>query len=647
MRTAPARIAVIAVVAPLAFLARLPSVDSRTADELAHRFHFTQRIIPPPAMPAGGIVYSINPSAAHLKTYLHSIGASVVLGDVDGDGLPNDLCATDIRTKALVIEPVPDTGARYAPFELDLGLPEKRAASWPFECRLADLNEDGLMDVVVSSMERTPQLFLRKDTGSPHSALSADSFVRIELDPKGRISYIPTINLTDVDGDGHVDLVIGAYLPDGIRVFDADATEHVVLQDGFSRARNGGEDRIFLWAGATSGEHPDVRYREAHDAYPTDTAFGWTLAMASADIDLDGLSDLFIANDFGTDTLLLNRSTPGHVHLIELKGRKSFFIPESKVMGYDSYKSMGADVADINDDGLPDFYVSNIGTNFGLHEGHQVWLSDGRLTGLASGTAPYRDVGEDLGVSQSAWSWESRFDDFDNDGVMELVQATGFFKGTINKWAEIGQLGLINPALIHDPAVWPAITPETDIDGSAPEPFWVRTSTGRYADLSTRLFPHLTANARAIATADVDGDGDLDMAFGNQWEDSLFFRNDAPAPGRSLGLDVLLPIAGAPPGVTTTHPGVPRWREGTPAVGARVTVHRSDGRALVRQVDLSNGHVGARAPGLLFGLGDEPSSAIKTDFVWRDHEGRLHEQVLTLSPGRHTVVLAAAAGAPT
>jgi hypothetical protein len=84
---APARLAVIAVVVPLAWLSQLSSVDSRTADELAERFRFAPFPIPPPAMPPEGIVYGINPSAGHLKTYFHSIGASVVLGDVDGDGL--------------------------------------------------------------------------------------------------------------------------------------------------------------------------------------------------------------------------------------------------------------------------------------------------------------------------------------------------------------------------------------------------------------------------------------------------------------------------------------------------------------------------------------------------------------------------------
>ena len=111
MRKAPVRFAVVAVLAPLAWLSRMPGVDSRTADELARRFHFTKFTIPPPAGPPGGVVYSINPSAAHMLTYFHSIGASVVLGDVDGDGLPNDVCTVDIRTKGLAVEPVPGTGA--------------------------------------------------------------------------------------------------------------------------------------------------------------------------------------------------------------------------------------------------------------------------------------------------------------------------------------------------------------------------------------------------------------------------------------------------------------------------------------------------------------------------------------------------------
>jgi hypothetical protein len=74
-------------------------------------------------------------------------------------------------------------------------------------------------------------------------------------------------------------------------------------------------------------------------------------------------------------------------------------------------------------------------------------------------------------------------------------------------------------------------------------------------------------------------------------------------------------------------------------VGARVRVYLPTGRTLVRQVDLSNGHTGARAPDLLFGLGDDPSSTLEAEFSWRDRQGKRQTQVLTMTPGWHTVVL--------
>jgi enediyne biosynthesis protein E4 len=634
----PVQLAVAAVVVPLGLLARHPAPDPAEVDALAARFAFQAVPIPPPPEPEGGVTFAVNPSAPHLRTYFHSIGSGLALGDVDGDGLPNDLCLADIRTKALVIEPVPGTGARYAPFELDLGLPPGRMQSWPGVCRLVDLNEDGLTDVIVASMTALPVAYLRRDDGAPPGAAA---FRRVPLvDGPDEVAYVPTVNVVDVDGDGHLDLVFGAYLPDGLRYYDPAATEPVQMQDSFTRARNGGRNRVLLWEGATSGPEPTVSFRDVPDPFPGDTARGWTLAIGSGDLDGDGLSDLYLANDFGPDTLLLNRSTPGQVDLRELVGRRHWRVPLSKTVGRDSFKGMGVDLADVDGDGLLDLYVSNVGSDFALNEGHQLWLATGEPGAFEAGVAPFRDVGEAVGISQTAWAWDARMDDFDNDGVVELVQATGFFKGTVDKWAELGQLGLINDVLIHFPGVWPAIPPETDIDGSDPQPFFVRGADGRFVDLSEQLFPGFLANARTVATADVDGDGDLDLAFGNHWEDSVLYRNDAPDPGAFLGLHVLHALAEAP---TATHDGHPAPREGTPALGAAVSVTRADGRRLVRQVDASNGHTGARAPQLLFGLGDaDPDTPVQAEIRWRDRTGRLRERAIALRPGWHTVVLGGA-----
>src|SRR5262249_73625 len=154
-------------------------------------------------------------------------------------------------------------------------------------------------------------------------------------------------------------------------------------------------------------------------------AYAWSLAVGAADLDHDGLSDLYIANDFGPDQLLRNQSKPGAVSFKELHGEKGFFRPESLVIGQDSFKGMGIDFGDINNDGLFDMYVSNIASPFALQEGHFLWTSTGHPERIAAGVAPWVDRAEALGVSRSAWAWDARFEDFDNDGQLEIVQATG------------------------------------------------------------------------------------------------------------------------------------------------------------------------------------------------------------------------------
>jgi len=143
----PVLAAVIGVVGVLAFLSRLPGVSADEVVRLATPFRFTTQTLPPPAVPPG-TVFPVNKTAAHMQFYFYQIGASAALGDLDGDGLPNDLCLTDVRAKAMTVSPAPGTGDRYAPFTVDFGPLFDRVTEYPTVCRIADMNEDGLEDKI-------------------------------------------------------------------------------------------------------------------------------------------------------------------------------------------------------------------------------------------------------------------------------------------------------------------------------------------------------------------------------------------------------------------------------------------------------------------------------------------------------------------
>ena len=643
-------LAVFGLLGALGWLSRLPGVPPGEAAHLATPFRFTWQRLPPPPMPAGGVVFPVNKTATHMQFYFYQVGESAALGDLDGDGLPNDLCLTDVRTKSMTVSPAPDTGVRYGSFVVDFGKLFDRVTEYPSVCRVADMNEDGLADVFVAFYGRPPLLLMRRTPAElePRALLSMDSFSVVELVPGlNQRWWTATATFADIDGDGHQDIIIGNYYPDGAEITDANSDRPFEMNADFSRAHNGGKNRIFLFAGSQSGASPNVSYRDAGDVFPGNGAYAWTLAVGAADLDRDGLSELYIANDFGPDQLLWNRSQPGRVKLQELYGEKGFFRPTSMVMGHDSFKGMSIDFGDVNKDGIFDMYVSNIGSPFALQESHFLWTSTGQMNRIPQGRAPWTDRAEDAGVAHSAWAWDARFEDFDNDGVLELVQATGLVKGTENRWPDLAQVGAANDAFVKCQANWPKFLEGSDVDGSYPNPFWVLGSNGRYVDLSTTLFPNLTPATRGIAVADTDGDGYPEMVYANFWEDSDYIKNHA-AGNRFLGLHLLLPVATGDGVVklpsTRVHDGHPTWREGTPAIGAFVEAEIPNGPRQIRQVDGGNGHSGQRSPEVLFGLGQTSATEILVRITWRDFQGALHKDALSLTPGYHTIVLAAQGG---
>ena len=616
------------------WLARLPQLHPREAAAMANRFHF-QRTALTPLRPALQNQRKVNPKLKGISSWISSVGAGVALGDLDGDGLANDYCLVDPRTDDVVVSPVPGTGERYSPFALrpDPSLYDP-ATMAPMGCLMADLNEDGLLDLVVYYWGRTPVAFLQREHSA--SKLSAKSFASQELVPGGERWYTNAGLIADMDGDGHADLVFGNYFPDGAVVLGGDGP--VEMQASMSRASNGGSKAILLWKSGSGGEMPQVHYERATQVEPI-LGTGWTLAMAACDIDGDLLPELYIANDFGPDVLLHNESSPGRLAFRRLHGHRGWTTPKSKVIGQDSFKGMGVDCADLNGDGIPDLMVSNITDSYALEESNLVYVSTGDTKSISTGTAPYREVGESLGLARSGWSWDVRFGDFDNDGVAEVVQAAGFAKGSVDRWPELQELAMGNDLMVRSPAHWPHFVAGDDLSGASDhDRFFVRASSGRYFDLASDVGLADAQLTRGVAVADVDGDGRLDFVLANQWGDSFLFRNLSETNGAFLGLHMLVR---AFPGATTISDG--HGRNGIrsyPAFGTRVTVYLPDGRKFVREVDGGNGHSGKSSPDIHFGLGAMDRRPLHVAFDWRDRQGIVRHHDASLVPGWHTVQLA-------
>lgn len=646
------RLVAIALILGLYGFTKLPEISQAEREGLAKGMQFQKKNLPEIAGPERRTFRPVNPSLQRITAWISTVGAAVALNDLDNDGLPNDVCSVDTRTDQVIVAPVPDTLERFQPFELNPGSSLfRRETMAPMGCLPGDVNEDGSMDIIVYYWGRTPVAFIHQtETASQGAKLSAASYVAQEIVPGGERWYTNAATFADLDGDGHADLIVGNYFGDGAHILDAHSPVPDEMQHSMSRAFNGGGTHLLRWTGASQvGNAPAVQFKLMQGAIEGDVegklSHGWTLGVGAEDLDGDLLPEIYLANDFGPDRLFHNRSRPGEFHFVLLEGEKGFATPTSKVLGHDSFKGMGVDFGDLNGDGAPDIYVSNIAREYALEESHLVFISTGQTQLMKEGLAPYIDRSEPLGLSRSGWSWDVKLGDFNNDTKLEVIQATGFAHGAVNRWPELHELAMGNDQLLQHPGAWPRLIPGEDgLSFEEHNPFFMLAGDGRYYDVASELGLAVPQISRGISTADVDGDGRLDFALANQWDDSFFFHNQSGGTGAFLGLHLRLPVGAQAVSQTKVCAGHPQANmQSRPATGAQATVYLPDGRRLAGRVDGGNGHSGKRSHDLHFGLGQAGvSGKIRVALRWRDRDGAVQQTELELTPGWYTVLLGGA-----
>jgi hypothetical protein len=505
---------------------------------------------------------------------------------------------------------------------------------------IGDFNRDGWPDLLVYYWGRSPLIFFRKP--------EIPTFGPASFDPVDLLGDKPEIWHTnaaiqgDFDGDGIVDLLFGGFFADHAPVL-GDATgiaatsdfrrAHLLgeqndgndprrlpqMQASKARATNGGD--LHLFRGLPDGSFTTVSNKCIHRKLHGQ----WVLALGAADLDNDGRLDFYVANDFGPDLLVSNRSTgPGDFSFSQCLGSRSLSTPKSSQLGYDSCKGMGAAISDINGDGNLDILVSNIASEFGLQEGHFAWIHTGNMTHMQNGLAPFVNQAEAIGIARSGWGWDIKCSDFNNDGNTEILQACGFIQGTRNGWPSLHSVALMSSLALDGANHWAPMKKGIDISGGDRNCFFVN-SNGRFIDINAEAirtgisdppFPEATVS-RGIAIADMNADGKVDFAVANQWGTSLIYHNTRDSQdSRHLCLSLATPDAKLP------NKGI-----SMPPYGATVRISYSkEGKRLsqVAIIEGGNGHAGRSAPEVYFGLGNLPIDApIDVSVEWGIDRERL------------------------
>jgi hypothetical protein len=629
--------------------ANMAVASNVNANAVASQYKFQAMSLPmPPGYHPTQTIRQVNPAYQHLVSWISSVGASIAMTDVTGHGRDDGICTVDPRTNDVIVTYAPNAPAQdqFTPFVLNPSpLPYNNTMA-PMGCVPGDYNGDGRMSFLVYYWGRTPVIFLAKSTATTPSP---SAYKPVELMPEdvdgqydGPLWNTNDVTVADFEGNGHPDLFVGNYFPDS-GVLDPNGIDNVQMPSSLSDAQNGGGDYIFRWTGGTGGANPTVTYQMVKDAIPYADATGWTLGGATADLTGDGLPDLYIANDFGPGHLLYNESSPGHIKFVTATGERGALTPKSFVLGRGSFKGMGADFSDLADNGKYDLMVSNITTPWGLQESNFVFMNEApndaaMASDLARSVAPFDQEAENMGMAWTGWSWDVKAGDFLNSGSDDEVQTDGFIKGTIDRWNWLQEMAMTNDDLLSNPANWPLVEPGDDIAGSQCPAFYADGGDDQFVNISQQIGMCTKADqtpTRGVATADVLGNGVLDFAIARQWGPPVFYLNESPNLGHSLGLNLYRPAADG----GTAGQGLSGI--GAPAYGTTVTVDYA-GKTQISQLDGGSGSAGKRSFEVSFGLGSY-SGPVTVHLAWVNNAGQQEHETLSLTPGTHNLMLTSTA----
>ncbi len=372
-------------------------------------------------------------------------GSGVAVGDVTGNGFP-DIYFTALDGPNILYENLGGFQFRDITEKAGLALDGQFSTG----ALLADLNGNGTLDLVVTSIDGPNRLFFNNGEGVFEE--QADAL-------KTEKNYGSTsIAAGDLTGNGALDLYIVNYKERSVRDIYPDEQEfsHIVQEvDGVFQLRPKFEEhylldqrnQFLLWF--ETGE-PDLiffndgngRFEKAdltsgifldEDGDPiTEVLPDWGLHAKIDDINQNGLPDIYVANDFESDDRIwLNQGNGTFRALTALAMRKS------------SLSSMAVDFSDINRNGYRDFFViemlspshtlrhrqmSTMAPSpqpIGVIDNRPQYL--GNTLFLNHGDGTYAEISEYAGVRRSDWSWSALFLDITLNGYEDILITNGHY----------------------------------------------------------------------------------------------------------------------------------------------------------------------------------------------------------------------------
>ena len=345
----------------------------------------------------------------------HHHGGSLAVADLDADG-DRDIVLGWTQSPPRLWR---NEGGRFVAEELP-------GPDGTFLLHLADLDADGRLDLLVGGFKVDPQVLVQTDAGFVAWPL-------FDLPPQARRAR--ELSAGDIDGDGLLEVYA---VTNAGSDSDTDRTDFVLRNEG-----------------------DGLRYDPA-----AEVSVGRGFDAVWADADADGDPDVYVVNDVGADygpnRLLLNDGG----QLVASEGCTCEIV----------HFGMGGDAADLNHDGLPDFFLTGVGVNALLEsQADGTWVDTIRARAANS-------LQESLHMG-----WGAVWLDHDNDGRLDILVAQG------DRWVQDDEEASYD--IVYDAPI--------DLLAGQPD--------GSFVQVGPALGLATSGSHRSAVADDLNGDGVLDL----------------------------------------------------------------------------------------------------------------------------------------
>ena len=449
-------------------------------------------------------------------------GAGVAIGDINNDSLPDVLLTSNMGSNKLFLN---KGNFKFEDISEKAGIAQQ--GKWNTGVVMADVNGDGWLDIYICNAginkwknNEGNALFINN-----HDLTFTEKAKEYGLDEKGYTTHAAFFDY-DLDGDLDCYILNNSFIP--VNTLNYSNKRELRAKDWpVKEFVKGGGDKLLR---NDNGKFVDVS--EAANIYGSLIGFG--LGVTVGDVNGDHYPDLYISNDFfERDYLYINQQNGTFKEELE------------KWVEHTSLASMGADLADINNDGYPDIFTTDMlpadehrlktTSSFDNIDVYRLKLKQGfynqfqqNALQVNNRNGKFMETAYFSGVAASDWSWGALLFDADNDGLNDIYVCNGIYKDVIDQ----DFIDFFANDIIQNMVMTGKKEDVQNIVDSMPSvPILNKAFRNKgnlkFSDEGTNWGFTQPSFSNGAAYGDLDNDGDLDLVVNNENMPCFVYKNNS------------------------------------------------------------------------------------------------------------------------